>query len=375
MLFQEFLGFFHITWQTLVMLAFGGILIYLAIYHDVEPILLIPIGIGIILTNMPLAAFMEEGGLFALLKKAGIDTEIFPLLIFIGIGAMIDFSSLLARPYTILLGAAAQFGIFGTFLLAYLLGEGWLHLLPYSLKQAAAIGIIGSADGPTTIYVASKLAPELLAPLALAAYSYLSLVPIIQPPIMRLLTTKAERRIRMPLKEPEISQRMKILFPIVTIVVVGLIAPEATPLIGCLMFGNLLRESGVVARLAAAAQNELTNIVTILLGLVVGGMMVGDQFLKPETIFVFILGVFAFALGSATGLIFGKIMCYLSGRKINPLIGVAGISAFPMSARVVQRVGLKEDPYNHLLMHAVGANTAGQIASATAGGAILVWFL
>ncbi len=375
MFLQEFFGFFHVTWQTGVMLACGGLLIYLAIYKDVEPVLLIPIGIGMILTNIPLSGFMGEGGLFAWLKKAGIDTEIFPLLIFIGIGAMIDFSSLLARPYTILLGAAAQFGIFGTFLLAYLLGEGWLHLLPYNLSQAAAIGIIGSADGPTTIYVASKIAPELLAPLALAAYSYLSLVPIIQPPIMRLLTTKAERRIRMPIKEPEISRKLRILFPIVTTIVIGLIVPEATPLIGCLMFGNLLRESGVVDRLSAAAQNELTNIVTILLGLVVGGMMVGEQFLKPETIFVFILGVFAFALGTAAGVVFGKIMCFVTGGKINPLIGAAGISAFPMSARVVQRVGLKEDPYNHLLMHAAGANTAGQIASATAGGAMLVWFL
>ena len=374
MFLYEIVGLFHITWQTVVMLAFGGILIYLAIYRDVEPLLLIPIGIGIILTNMPLTAFMEEGGLFALLKKIGIDTVIFPLFIFIGIGAMIDFSSLLARPYTLLLGAAAQFGIFGTFLLAYLIGEGWLRLLPYNLNQAAAIGIIGSADGPTTIYVASILAPELLAPLALAAYSYLSLVPIIQPPIMRLLTTKAERRIRMPVKEPEISQRMKILFPIVAIIVIGLIAPDAIPLIGCLMFGNLLRESGVVARLSAAAQNELANIVTILLGLVVGGMLVGELFLKPETLFIFVLGLFAFALGTASGVVFGKIMCFLTGGKINPLIGAAGVSAFPMSARVVQRVGLKEDPYNHLLMHAAGANTAGQLASATAGGAILVWF-
>jgi len=372
---QELFGFLSISWQTVVMLIIGGVLIYLGIAKNVEPVLLLPIGAGILLTNIPLSGLIEEGGPFGLLKRAGIETELFPLLIFIGVGAMIDFGSLLARPYTVLLGAAAQFGIFGTFLLVYLVGDGWLHLLPFSLKQAASIGVIGSADGPTSIYVSSILAPELLAPIAVAAYSYMALVPIIQPPIMRLLTTKEERQIKMPTKEPKISQRMKILFPIVTIVVVGLIAPKATPLIGCLMFGNLLKESRVVARLSATAENELINIVTILLGLTVGGMMVAEQFLKPQTIIVFVMGIVAFALDTAAGVIFGKIMCFLSRRRINPLIGAAGISAFPMSARVVQKVGLEANPYNHLLMHAAGANTAGQIASVVAGGAILALLL
>ena len=357
------------------MLGIGGLLLYLGIARNIEPVLLLPIGIGILLTNIPLSGMLEAGGLFGILKKAGIETELFPLLVFIGVGAMIDFGSLLARPYTVILGAAAQFGIFGTFMLAYMVGDGWLHLIPLNLAQAASVGIIGSADGPTSIYVSSVLAPELLAPIAVAAYSYMALVPIIQPPIMKLLTTKKERLIRMPIVEKEISQRMKVLFPIVTIIVVGLIAPKATALIGCLMLGNLLKESRVVPGLASAAENALVNIVTILLGITVGGMMIADQFLKPQTIIVFIMGIIAFALGTATGVIFGKIVCYLSGKKVNPLIGAAGISAFPMSARVVQKVGLEEDPENHLLMHAAGANTAGQIASVVAGGAILALML
>ena len=372
---SEYWGFLNITWQTVVMLSIGGIFIYLAVARDVEPVLLLPIGTGIIMTNMPLSGLMEAGGLFGLLKSAGIETELFPLLIFIGVGAMIDFSPLLARPYTVLLGAAAQFGIFGTFLLVYLLGDGWLHLMPFTLKQAAAVGVIGSADGPTSIYVASILAPELLGPIAVAAYSYMALVPIIQPPIMYLLTTEAERKIRMPVSKGKVSKRMKILFPIITTIGIGLIAPKATPLIGTLMFGNLLRESGVVARLSKTAENEMANIVTILLGLTIGGMMVAGEFLKPQTILIFVMGIIAFAMDTATGLLFGKLMCVISGRKINPLIGAAGISAFPMSARVVQKVGLKASPHNHLLMDAAGANTAGQIASVTAGGAILLLVL
>lgn len=372
---QELFGFFSFSWQSLLMLLIGGGLIYLAIAKDVEPVLLIPIGTGIIMANIPLSGLNEQGGFFAILKKAGIETELFPLLIFVSIGAMIDFSSLLARPYTVLLGAAAQFGIFGTFILVYMVGNGWLHILPFDLKQAAAIGIIGSADGPTSIYVSSILAPDLMAPIAVAAYSYMALVPIIQPPIMKLLTTESERKIKMPVREASVSKPAKILFPIVTIIVTGLIVPKATPLIGCLMFGNLLRESGVVERLSQAAQNEMANIVTILLGISVGGMMVADQFLKPQTILVFVMGLVAFSLDTAAGVLFGKLMCYLTGRKINPLIGAAGISAFPMSARVVQKVGLAADKHNHLLMHAVGANTAGQIASVTAGGALLALFL
>lgn len=371
----EHWGFLNITWQTVVMLAIGSILIYLAIAQNVEPVLLLPIGSGIIMTNMPLSRLMEAGGLFGLLKSVGIDTELFPLLVFIGIGAMIDFSPLLARPYTVLIGAAAQFGIFGTFLLVYLIGDGWLHLMPFTLRQAACVGLIGSADGPICIYVSSILAPELLGPVTVAAYSYMALVPIIQPPIMRLLTTEAERQIKMPFSRGKVSRRMKILFPIVTTISVSLIIPEATPIIGTLMFGNLLRESGVVGRLSRTAENELANIVTILLGLTVGGMMVADQFLKPQTILIFIMGIVAFAMGTVAGLVFGKIICVLSGRKVNPLIGAAGISAFPMSARVVQKEGLKANPHNHLLMEAAGANTAGQIASVAAGGAMLLLVL
>lgn len=369
---SEFLGFLNLNWQIVLMLAVGGLLIYLGTAKNVEPVLLIPIGMGILLTNIPLGGMVDEGGIFAILRKAGIDTELFPLLIFIGIGAMIDFGPFLERPYTILLGAAAQFGIFGTFFLAYLLGDGWLHLMNFSLRDAASIGIIGSADGPTSIYVSSMLGSKYAAAIVVAAYSYMALVPIIQPPIMKWLTTKEERLVEMPVGTKPVSQRTKIVFPIVTVLVVGLIAPKATPLIGFLMFGNLLREVGVVERLSATAQNELANIVTILLGITVGGMMVASDFLRPETILIFVMGIVAFALDTAAGVIFGKIMYLLSGKKINPLIGAAGISAFPMSARVVQKVGLQENPQNHLLMHAVGANTAGQIASVVAGGAMLM---
>jgi len=368
----EFVGFLNLNWQIVVMLAVGGFLIYLGTAKSIEPVILIPIGTGILLANIPLGGMVEEGGLFAVLRKAGIQTELFPLLIFIGIGAMIDFGPFLERPYTILLGAAAQFGIFGTFFLAYMLGDGWLHIMGFSLKDAASIGIIGSADGPTSIYVSSVFQSKYAAAIVVAAYSYMALVPIIQPPIMKLLTSKEERLVEMPINAEAVSQRTKIIFPIATVLIVGLIAPKATPLIGCLMFGNVLRECGVVERLSSTAQNELTNIVTILLGLTVGGMMIASEFLKPETILIFVMGVIAFALDTAAGVIFGKIMYLLSGKKVNPLIGAAGISAFPMSARVVQKMGLQENPHNHLLMHAVGANTAGQIASVVAGGAMLM---
>jgi len=369
---SDFFGFLNLNWQIVLMLAIGGFLIYLGTARNVEPVILIPIGTGILLANMPLGGMVDEGGLLAILRKAGIQTELFPLLIFIGIGAMIDFGPFLERPYTILLGAAAQFGIFGTFFLAYLLGDGWLHIMNFSLKDAASIGIIGSADGPTSIYVSSILESKYAAAIVVAAYSYMALVPIIQPPIMKWLTTKAERLVEMPIKTDAVSRRTKIIFPIATVLIVCLIAPKATPLIGCLMFGNVLRECGVVERLSLTAQNELTNIVTMLLGITVGGMMVASQFLKFETILIFVMGIIAFALDTAAGVIFGKIMYILSGRKINPLIGAAGVSAFPMSARVVQKMGLQENPHNHLLMHAVGANTAGQIASVVAGGAMLM---
>jgi len=367
----ELLGVLALSWQAAVMLGLGGLLIYLGIAKQVEPLLLVPIGTGIILANIPLGGLTEAGGFLAVLRATGIDTELFPLLIFIGVGAMIDFGSLLERPYTVFLGAAAQFGIFGTFFLAYFLGDGGLRLFDFSFRDAVSIGIIGSADGPTSIYVATILGSRYAPAIVVAAYSYMALVPIIQPPIMRALTTHAERRLPMPVRAPKVSRRTRVLFPIVTILVVGLIAPKATPLIGTLMFGNLLRESGVLERLSQAAQNELANIVTILLGLAVGGMLSAAEFLRPETIMIYVMGVVAFAAGTAAGVMFGKVMYLASGKRINPLIGAAGISAFPMCARVVQKVGLEANPHNHLLMHAAGANTAGQIASVVAGGAVL----
>ncbi len=368
----DFLGFLNLDWQGAAMLVIAGVLLWLGIAKKVEPVLLVPIGFGCMLANIPLGGVAEDGGFLAVLREAGIHTEIFPLLIFIGIGAMIDFEPFLQRPYTIFLGAAAQFGIFGTFFLAYLLGDGWLHLLDFTLKDAAAIGIIGSADGPTSIYVATMLQSKYVAAIVVAAYSYMALVPLIQPPIIKALCSKEERALKMPVVVGGTSQRTKILFPIITILVIGLICPLATPLIGCLMFGNLLRECGVVRTLWASAQNELANIVTILLGITVGGMMAGTEFLRPETILVFALGIVAFSLDTVAGVLLGKLMSVLSGRKINPMIGACGISAFPMSARVVQKLGLEADPYNHLLMHAAGANVAGQIASVVAGGAMLM---
>jgi len=367
----ELLGVLALTWQATVMLGIGGLLIYLGIARQVEPVLLVPIGMGIILANIPLGGLTDADGFLAVLKRAGIDTELFPLLIFIGVGAMIDFGSLLERPYTVFLGAAAQFGIFGAFFLAYFLGDGGLRLFDFSFEDAVSIGIIGSADGPTSIYVATVLRSKYAPAIVVAAYSYMALVPIIQPPIMRALTTDAERRLAMPARTQKVSPRTRLLFPVVTILVTGLIAPKATPLIGTLMFGNLLRESGVLERLSQAAQNELANIVTILLGLTVGGMMLARDFLQPETIMIYVMGVVAFAVGTAAGVLFGKLMYVASGKRINPLIGAAGISAFPMSARVVQKVGLEANPHNHLIMHAAGANTAGQIASVVAGGAVL----
>jgi oxaloacetate decarboxylase beta subunit len=368
----EFLGFLNLSWEAVAMLVISGVLMWLGIAKKVEPVLLVPIGFGCMLANIPLGGAAEAGGFLAVLREAGIHTEIFPLLIFIGIGAMIDFEPFLQRPYTIFLGAAAQFGIFATFILAYLLGDGWLQVLDFSLKDAAAIGIIGSADGPTSIYVATTLQSKYTAAIVVAAYSYMALVPIIQPPIIKAMCSKKERALKMPSVAGTISHRTKILFPIITVLVVGLLAPKATPLIGCLMFGNLLRACGVVERLSLAAQNELANIVTILLGITVGGMMAGTEFLRPETILVFMLGIVAFSLDTVAGVLLGKLMSVLSGRKINPMIGACGISAFPMSSRVVQKLGLEANPYNHLLMHAAGANVAGQIASVVAGGVMLM---
>jgi oxaloacetate decarboxylase beta subunit len=297
------------------------------------------------------------------LYEAGISTELFPLLIFIGVGAMIDFSPLLAQPRMVLMGAAGQFGIYGTLILATLLG--------FPLNEAASIGVIGAIDGPTSIYVASILAPELLAPIAVAAYSYMSLVPIIQPPLMKLLTTKAERRIKMDYAPRPVSQRARIIFPIVVTLVVGLLVPEATPLISMLMLGNLLRESGVVDRLNKSAQNEIANIATLFLGVTIGSTMSAGSFLNLATAQILILGLLAFALDTVAGLLFGKFMAFVSGGKINPLIGAAGISAFPMAGRLVAKVAQDEDYENFLLMHAMGTNTAGQLGSVIAGGVLL----
>ena len=363
-LYEELIkGLSNFSLGNAFMLLIGGTLIGLAIIKEYEPVLLLPIGFGCILANLPLTGMSGENGLFGILMTAGIKTELFPLLIFIGVGAMIDFSPLLSQPKMVLLGAAGQFGIFGTLILATLLG--------FPLNQAASIGVIGAIDGPTSIFVATKLAPELLAPIAVAAYSYMSLVPIIQPPLMKLLTTKEERLIRMEYAPRPISQRARILFPVVVTVAVGLLVPDAVPLISMLMLGNLMRESGVVDRLNKASQNEIANIATLFLGITIGSTMNATSFLKWETIMIMLLGLGAFVLDTVAGLIFGKLMAWMSGGKINPLIGAAGISAFPMAGRLVARIAQDEDYENFLLMHAMGANTAGQLGSVIAGGVLL----
>lgn len=356
-------GLTHFQLGNAVMILAGAVLIGLAIIKEYEPVLLLPIGFGCMLANIPLTGMMDGNGLFGVLYKAGISTELFPLLIFIGVGAMIDFSPLLAQPKMVLLGAAGQFGIFGTLILATALG--------FPLNEAASIGVIGAIDGPTSIFVATKLAPSLLAPIAVAAYSYMSLVPIIQPPIMRLLTTRAERRIRMEYAPRPVSRRARILFPVVVTLMVGLLVPDATPLISMLMLGNLLRESGVVDRLNKSAQNEIANIATLFLGVTIGSTMNAQSFLNLATLQILILGLLAFALDTIAGLLFGKLMSFLSKGKINPLIGAAGISAFPMAGRLVAKMAQEEDYENFLLMHAMGANTAGQLGSVMAGGVLL----
>ncbi len=353
----------QLTWQMVVMMMIGGVLIYLAVAKDYEPVLLLPIGFGAILTNLPLTGIMGDEGLLGLMYEAGIKTELFPLLIFIGVGAMTDFGPLLENPKMALLGAAGQIGIFGTLMLALTLGV--------DLDEAASIGIIGAIDGPTAIYVSSKLAPHLLGPIAVAAYSYMSLVPIIQPPVMRLMTTDAERRVRMPYTQREISKTARVLFPIIVTIIVSLIAPVASPLIATLMFGNLMRESGVVDRLSQTAQNEIANVATIFLGLTIGSTMTGHNFIRMDTLLILAVGLLAFVIDTAGGVSLGKIMYWVSGGKFNPLIGAAGISAFPMSARIVQRLGQEYDFENFLLMHAMGANTAGQLGSVIAGGVVL----
>ncbi|HEX2991149.1 MAG TPA: sodium ion-translocating decarboxylase subunit beta [Anaerolineales bacterium] len=356
-------GILHFTWGNAVMITAALVLIYLAVFKEIEPVLLLPIGFGCLLANIPMAGMTAAEGMMGVLYDAGIATELFPLLIFIGVGAMIDFSPLLSQPKMALLGAAGQFGIFGTLILAVLLG--------FPLNQAASIGVIGAIDGPTSIFVATKLAPELLAPIAVAAYSYMSLIPIIQPPLMKLLTTKKERLIRMDYAPKPVSQKALLFFPVILTLVVGLLVPEATPLISMLMLGNLLKASGVVDRLSKAAQNEIINIATLFLGLAIGATMDAESFLNLATIKILGLGLIAFVLDTVAGLVFGKIMTFLSGNKINPLIGAAGISAFPMAGRLAAKVANDEDPNNFILMHAMGANTAGQLGSVIAGGILL----
>ncbi|WP_297108045.1 sodium ion-translocating decarboxylase subunit beta [Tessaracoccus sp.] len=356
-------GLAGLTWQGGVMIAVGLTLIWLAIKKEYEPLLLLPIGAGAVLANLPFSPMVGEEGMLTLLYEMGVGNELFPLLIFIGIGAMTDFGPLLENPKMVLLGAAGQFGIFLTLLLALGLG--------FTRDQSASIGIIGAIDGPTSIYVANKLAPELLAPITVAAYSYMSLVPIIMPPIMRLMTTRKERAIVMPYTSREISQRTRILFPIVVTIVVGVLVPFATPLIGMLMLGNLMRESKVVERLVGASSNELANVVTLFLGLAIGSTMVGPTFLNTATLLILALGLVAFCLDTVMGVAFGKLLNVFSRGRFNPLIGAAGISAFPMAARVVQREGQRENHDNFLLMHAMGANAAGQVASVVAGGVLL----
>ena len=345
------------------------LLLYLGIRRGFEPLLLVPIGFGGLLANIPVADIAGIEGFLGIVYHAGISNGLFPLLIFMGVGAMTDFGPLLAHPKTALLGAAAQFGIFTTLIGALALSEAF-EFIDFDLGDAAAIGIIGGADGPTAIFLASRLAPDLLGAIAVAAYSYMALVPIIQPPIMRLLTTAAEREIKMEQLRP-VRRVERILFPIVVLIACALLVPDATPLVGALMFGNLLSESGVVDRLAGAAKNELINIVTILLGLAVGSKLAADQFLSPETLGILGLGLVAFAIGTASGILLAKGMNKLSREPINPLIGAAGVSAVPMAARVVNKVGLENNPQNFLLMHAMGPNVAGVLGSAVAAGVLL----
>ena len=369
---QTFAGLFanfgNFTWQMVVMWVIGGLLIYLAIAKKMEPSLLLPMGFGAILVNLPLSGAITQGttvGPISALFDAGMSNELFPLLLFIGIGAMIDFGPLLEKPWLMLFGAAAQFGIFFTLSMATLLG--------FDLKNAASIAIIGAADGPTSIFVANFFQSKYIGAIMVAAYSYMALVPIVQPPVIKLLTSKKERQIRMPYTPGSVSKTTKILFPIIITAVVGLVSPRSLALIGFLMFGNLIRECGVLDNLSETAQKVLANLVTLLLGLTIATKMQAQLFLTKETLMILLLGLVAFIFDTAGGVVFAKVINLFlpKGRKINPMIGAAGISAFPMSARVVNKLGLQEDNQNFLLMHAVGVNVSGQIASVIAGGLIL----
>ena len=360
-----FENFGNITPQMVLMWAIGGLLIYLAIARKMEPSLLLPMGFGAILVNLPLSGAITQGeveGALSVLFQAGMANELFPLLLFIGIGAMIDFGPLLEKPWLLLFGAAAQFGIFLTLVLA-----GFF----FDLKDAASIAVIGAADGPTAIFVANVLGSKYLGAIMVAAYSYMALVPIVQPPVIRLVTTKKERLIRMPYQKGKVSRLTRILFPILVTMIAGIAAPASASLVGFLMFGNLLRECGVLNSLSDTAQNVLANLITILLGLVVANGMVADKFLAPETLLILALGLVAFVMDTVGGVMFAKFINLFSKKKVNPMIGACGISAFPMSSRVIHKMALKEDPYNFLLMHAAGTNVAGQIASVIAGGLVI----
>jgi len=361
LLFSDiFKGLSTFYWGNAVMITVGLVLVALAVIKEYEPVLLLPIGFGCIIANLGMS---NETGIMKVIYDAGIKTELFPLLIFIGVGAMIDFRPLLAMPQMVILGAAGQFGIYATLILATLLG--------FPLNQAASIGVIGAIDGPTAIFVTTKLAPEMLGPIAVAAYSYMSLIPIIQPPIMRLMTTRKERLIRMEYSARPVSKRAVILFPIIVTICISLLAPDAAPLIATLMLGNLLRESGVVDRLNKSAQNEIINVSTLFLGLAIGSTMTAQSFMKVQTLMVLGLGLLAFVIDTVAGLSFGKLMSAVSGGKINPLIGACGISAFPMAGRLSAQMAKEEDYDNFILMHAMGANTAGQLGSVVAGGLLL----
>ncbi len=361
-------GIANFEWGNILMIAIGLLLIFLAITKNFEPLLLLPIGFGGILANIPIAGISGPDGLLGILYHMGVDTGLFPLLIFMGVGALTDFGALIAMPSLLVLGAAAQFGIFAT-----LIGALAMNMIPgmeFSLADASAIAIIGGADGPTAIFLASKLAPDLLGAIAVAAYSYMALVPLIQPPIMRALTSEKERQVQMTHLR-HVTKKEKIIFPLIILSAVILFLPASAPLVGMLAFGNLMRESGVVDRLSSTAQNELINIVTIFLGLAVGSKLSADKFLTSETLGILILGMAAFSIGTAGGILMGKVMHKVTGGKVNPLIGAAGVSAVPMAARVVNKVGQEANPHNYLLMHAMGPNVAGVIGSAVAAGVLL----
>lgn len=363
---------FHKSWGRIIMIIITFVIFYLAIVKGFEPLLLLPIGFGGLLANIPVANMAGPDGFLGIIYHMGLSNQLFPILIFMGVGAMTDFGPLLSNPKTALLGGAAQFGIFGTLVGAVMLAE-YTTLFDFTLKQASAISIIGGADGPTSIFIATKLAPELLGAIAVASYSYMALVPVIQPPIMKALTTDAERRIRMSTMR-HVSRLEKLVFPIMVLVLAILVLPDATPLIGAFMFGNFLKETGVVDRLSDTMQNALINVITIFLGLAVGSKLASDQFLVAETLAILALGIVAFSAGTAGGVIMAKIMNMFSKTKINPLIGSAGVSAVPMAARVSNKVGMEYDRTNMLLMHAMGPNVAGVIGSAVAAGVLISIF-